>query len=75
MFQPTNDMQRAALRAYQNAIQTIAFTPGARLNAAAPEKAAAIRAGMTLQECDLERWHEAEKIASLAPINLDAIWQ
>jgi hypothetical protein len=73
MFQPTNETQRAALRAYQHALQTVAFTPGARLNDAADAKAAAIQAGLTLRDCDVERWNEAAKVQALDPVNLNAL--
>lgn len=73
MFQPQNDSQRAALRAYRNAIQTIMYTPGARLNDAAPEKAAALAAGMTLCDLDEERWNEAERASCFDPVNIHAV--
>jgi hypothetical protein len=73
MFQPTNQAQRDALRAYQNALQDVAFTPGARLDEAAAAKAAAIQAGMTLRDCDVERYNEAAKVQALDPVNLAAL--
>ena len=73
MFQPQNDNQRAALRAYRNAIQTVMYTAGAQLNDAAPEKAAALAAGMTPRDLDVERWNEAERARYFDPINIHAV--